>query len=92
MTADAQEALAFLTCSRDRRACYVERRLLAKFRHFGRMGDGYLRAPMLKGFSVIGEMTVHSGPAPLREFVGEWPIRRRFTVRNIPDTLSEEGF
>ena len=55
MTPDAREALAFLTRSRDRRACYVEPRLLAKVRHFGRIGDGYLRFPVLEGFCVVGE-------------------------------------
>jgi ATP-dependent DNA ligase len=44
MTPDAQKALAFLTRSKDRGACYVEPRLMAKLRHFGRIGDGYLRA------------------------------------------------
>jgi hypothetical protein len=52
MTRDARDALAYLTRSRDRRACYVEPRLLASVRHFGRIGDGYLRAPVLEGLSV----------------------------------------
>ena len=36
MTPDAQQALSFLTRSRDRRDRYVQPRLLAKIRHFGR--------------------------------------------------------
>jgi bifunctional non-homologous end joining protein LigD len=53
ITPDAREALVFLTRSRDRRACYVEPRLLARVRHFGRIGDGYLRSPVLEGFSIV---------------------------------------
>jgi len=47
-----RRALAYLTRSRDRRACYVEPRLVAAVRHFGRTGEGYLRAPVLQGLSV----------------------------------------
>ena len=49
---DARRALAYLTRSRNRRACYVEPLLIATIRHFGRTGEGYLRAPVLEGFSV----------------------------------------
>jgi len=49
---DARQALAYLIRSRDRRACYVEPRLIARVRHFGRTGEGYLRAPVLEGLSV----------------------------------------
>jgi bifunctional non-homologous end joining protein LigD len=52
MTPDAREAIAFLTRSRDRRARYIEPRLLAKVRHFGRIGDGYLRFPVLESLAV----------------------------------------
>ena len=33
----------------------VEPRLIVKVRHFGRIGDGYLRFPALEGFCVVGE-------------------------------------
>ena len=44
---DARRALA----SRDRSACYIEPRLVATVRHFGRTGEGYLPAPVLQGLS-----------------------------------------
>ena len=42
----------YLTRSRDRRACYVEPRLVARVKHFGSTAEGYLRAPVLEGLLV----------------------------------------
>jgi bifunctional non-homologous end joining protein LigD len=49
---DARQVFEYLTRSRDRRACYVEPRLVARVKHFGRTAEGYLRAPVLESLSV----------------------------------------